>query len=301
MNTLVLRNEARKLTVSVIRAILVAGICFTILYPLLLKFAICFKSPEDLLDSSMAFLSRNPSFDTFKTAYQMMNYTESFLNTTLLCALSGLFHVISCTLVGYSLGRYKYKFKAIVFGFVIMTMIVPPQVISIPMYLSFGNVFGVSLIDNPVSLLLLYLTGNSLKSGLYIYLLTQFFRSLPKELEEAALVDGAGETKTMFFVMLPNARLMMITVFLFSFVWQWTDIFYTSMFFKNYELLSLNLGVVGSTYQQYMYTSKLPTHPMLISQMNNAGSVLFIVPLILIYLICNKYFVQGIERSGIVG
>jgi len=94
---------------------------------------------------------------------------------------------------------------------------------------------------------------------------------------------------------------MMITVFLFTFVWQWTDIFYTSMFFKNYELLSLNLGVVGSTYHQYMYNLKLPTHPMLISQMNNAGSLLFILPLILIYLICNKYFVQGVERSGIVG
>jgi len=298
MNTLAIRNEARKLTVSIIRATLIIGVCFTILYPLLLKFAICFKSPEDLLDSSMAFLSRNPTLKTLKTAYKMMNYTESFWNTALLCTLSGLFHVISCTLVGYSMGRYKYKLKSIIFGFVIMTLIVPPQVISIPMYLFFGNM---SLIDNPVSLLLLYLTGNSLKSGLYIYLLTQFFRSLPKELEEAALVDGAGELKTMFFVMLPNARLMMITVFLFTFVWQWTDIFYTSMFFKNYELLSLNLGVVGSTYHQYMYNLKLPTHPMLISQMNNAGSLLFILPLILIYLICNKYFVQGVERSGIVG
>ena len=302
MNKQVVNNEIRKLMVSVFRAVIITGICFTILYPLIIKFSICFKSSEDLLDNSMIFLARHPTLDVLKMAWEMIDYPGAILNTVLLCTLSGLFHVISCTLAGYSLGRFQYRFKGVIFILVILTLIVPPQVIAIPMYISFRNFLGFSLIDNPISLLLLYLTANSLKSGLYIYLLSQFFRNMPKELEEAALVDGAGSMKTMLYIMLPSARLMMITVFLFTFVWQWTDVFYSSMFFKNYSLLSLNLGVVGSTFAQHASNYlQISVHPMMVSQMNNAGSILFILPLVILYLVCNRYFVQGIERSGIVG
>ena len=303
MNKQVVNNEIRKYTVSVFRAIIIAGICFTILYPMFIKFTICFKSSEDLLDNSIIFLSRHPTLDVIKIASKMMNFSGGLLNTIILCSLSGIFHVISCTLVGYSLGRFQYRFKGIIFILVVLTLIVPPQVISIPMYISFRNFLGIgSLIDNPISLLLLYLTANSLKSGLYIYLLMQFFRNMPKEIEEAALVDGAGSMRTMLYIMLPNARLMMITVFLFTFVWQWTDIFYSSMFFKNFSLLSLNLGVVGTTFAQHASNYlNIAVHPMMVSQINNAGSILFIFPLVILYLICNRFFVQGIERSGIVG
>jgi multiple sugar transport system permease protein len=265
------------------------------------------------MDSSLIFLPKHFTLDGIFKAMTMMNFNEAFFNSFVISTLSGVLHVAACTVTAYSLATFNYPFKKLFYIAVIITFSVPPQLLSVPTYSVFKNfdIFGllriflpkgINLLDNPISLLTLYATANALKSGLYIYLLIQFFRSMPRELEEAALVDGAGFIKTFTKIMLPSARLMMVTIFLFTFVWQYTDIFYSSMFFRNFELMSIRLSIIGDTFLRYlMDVLKVPTQPLMVSQVVNAASILFILPILVIYLICNRFFVEGIERSGIVG
>jgi multiple sugar transport system permease protein len=243
---------------------------------------------------------------------EMMNYNSAFINSLLMSVLTGVLHVSACTLTAYSLAKFNFPLKKLFYIAVVMTFFIPPQLLSVPTYSVFKNfdIFGllrivlpkgINLLDNPVSLLFLYGTANALKSGLFIYLMIQYFRNIPKELDEAAAVDGASLSRTFLSVVIPSSRVMLVTIFLFTFVWQWTDLQYTSMFFKEFEVLSTKLQFVGQTYALFLQGQGAMDNPLLVSQMVSAGSIVFMVPLLILYIICNKFFVQGIERSGIVG
>ncbi len=297
---------------SLFRGVLLIGLSFVILYPLLLKLAISLRSAEDILDSSIILLPKHFTLYNLTNVMEVMNYGKAFVNTLLICTLSGLLHVFSCTLIAYSLAKFQFPGKKLVYMAVVLTFFVPPQLLSVPIYTVFRNfdLFGLlqavggrglNLLDKPVSLLLLYGTANALKSGLYVYLLIQFFRNMPRELDEAAAVDGASNTRVLLSVALPNARVMLVTVFLFTFVWQWTDLQYASMFFKNFEVLSTKLSVVGQSYALFLQAQGTLSTPLQVSQIVSAGSIVFLLPLLVLYLFCNRFFVQGIERSGIVG
>ena len=147
-------------------------------------------------------------------------------------------------------------------------------------------------------LIILSVGGLAFKNGLYIFMLRQFFRGVPDELEESAYIDGSGVFRTFATIILPLSIPMMITVFLFAFSWQWTDNFYTTLFFttsnKNIVLMpqiiktipkSLDIDYAGKNlYEAAIY---------------NTGGLMIIAPLIVMYLFCQKYLVQGIERSGL--
>jgi multiple sugar transport system permease protein len=282
----------------IFRMFIIVGIGFIILYPIFLKLSVALRSSSDLVDNSIMYIPKNPTADVFKLALELLNFKESFWMSLLICTVSAILQVISCTMAGYSFGRFRFPLKSLLFVLVIVVFLVPPQVNSLPLYIMF---YKLNLINNPVSLFLAYATANGIKSGLFIYLMMQYFKSIPAELEDAAMVDGAGLIGTMTKVILPNARTMMATVFLFTFVWQWTDTFYSTMFLSKYELLSINLGLLPNNMSMYIVnTLHIPGNPMLISQMANAGSILATIPLIIIYLFCNRFFVEGIEHSGLV-
>ncbi len=142
------------------------------------------------------------------------------------------------------------------------------------------------------------LLGCGLRSGLYIYIFNQFFRGLPKEIEEAALVDGAGTWYTYFFIMLRNAMPSVITVAVFSLVWQYNDTFYAKLF---HLPQSMSIGtrissLVANIANQYKIMDKTIQTLYL-----DAGIVLMMIPVVLIYIILQKQFIEGVERSGIVG
>lgn len=139
-----------------------------------------------------------------------------------------------------------------------------------------------------------------LKNGLYIYLARQFFRNMPKELEEAALIDGAGFAGTFFRVMLPSARPILTVIFLFSSVWQWTDIFYTSWFVPKLNTLSMQLNSLAYTVMDKENISQ-SLDQYYANQISATGCLLAILPLIVLYVLMQRQFIEGIERSGIVG
>ena len=172
-------------------------------------------------------------------------------------------------------------------------LIVPSQTIILPLYVNLNNFLGtgLSFIDTPFALLFLAITGLGLKNGLYIYMMRQFFRGMPKELEMSAYIDGAGHFRTFFSVMLPNASNMMITIFLFAFTWQWTDTTYNTMLMPNLNILTNTImNVTVSSGDDVTQTQALL----------DTSSLLLILPLLIVFLFAQRYFIQSIERSGLV-
>ena len=157
---------------------------------------------------------------------------------------------------------------------------------------------GLNLLDTYWPFILTSITAQGFKNGLYIFLMRQFFNGMPKELEEAAYIDGASALQTFYRVMVPSALPMMVTIFLFGFVWQWTDSFYSNLYLSDFQVMASSLGMLAS---KTFSTELSYVSPALVSMTNNTGTLLVILPLFIIYLFAQRYFVESIERSGIVG
>lgn len=308
-------HAAAKSAGSFVRAVIIIGICFTILQPLFVKLSVSFMDEQDLYDSSVKYIAKHFTLINYKMAIEGLNYWQLLLRTTTLSAGISLLQLFACLLTAYGFARFRFPFKKILFGCVILTLIVPPQVIMLPLFMKYRffdifNIFEtikggyVNLIDTYWPFIIQAATCMGLRNGLYIYLLRQFFKGMPRELEEAAFVDGSGKLRTFIQIMLPSAVPMMVTVFLFGFVWQWTDVFFTGLYLNTTSVMSTALNSLAVTvYKAYETNggSMDFISPGFVSMMNNTGTILSVVPLIILYLICQKYFVEGIERSGIVG
>ena len=299
----------------IVRAVIIIGICFIILQPLFTKVSVSFMDERDLYDSSVKYIAKHFTLNNYKMAIEGMDYGVVFVRTMLLSGGISLLQLFTCLLAAYGFARFRFPFKKVLFGCVIITLIVPPQIIMLPLFMRyrFFDIFGIfqaatgssiNLLDTFWPFILQACFCMGIRNGLYIYMLRQFFKGMPRELEEAAFVDGSGKLRTFLQIMVPSAVPMMVTVFLFGFVWQWTDSFYTSLYLKNTRLISSSLGNLAvRVYSAYENNggSMNFISPGFVSMMNNTGTILTVLPLIILYLICQKYFVEGIERSGIVG
>jgi multiple sugar transport system permease protein len=301
---------------AVLRGVIVIGICFLILHPIVSRVMISFMTEQDLFDQTVIYIPRRFTLANFATVWRAMNFAVPFFNSLRLTVLVSLLQVVSCALIGYGFARFDFPGKRIWFGLVIFTLIVPPQTVMIPLFLHFRffdvlGMFrlvtgeqGINLLDTIWPFVLMSATGMGLKSGLYIYIVRQFYRSVPRELEEAAYIDGAGVLKTFTMVMLPSGIPAFVTVFLFSFVWQWTDTFYSNLFLRNLitlprALSSLPLVISRQMYGEIGTLATMP--PAMASMYTNVGSLMLVAPLIVLYVVFQRYFVESVERSGMVG
>lgn len=297
-------SKVRSFLWTIIRAILIIGISYIILFPVLTKIPSSLMSESDLFDQTVRWIPRNVTVSNYFVVWEHMEYPLAFMNSMALALLVSLLQLISCTLIGYGFGRYDFRGKNFWFALVIFTLIVPPQMIMIPLYLNFRYFDFFGLIASPgINLLgsfwpfaLMSITGTGLRNGLFIYIMRQFFRGMPRDLEEAAYVDGAGALKTFVKVMLPGAVPALVIVFLFSFVWQWNDYFLTSIFMGNETVLPMTLdGLIRSVHGDEPVTGQYA------SLLNNTGSLLFIAPLLILYAAMQRYFIESVERTGLVG
>lgn len=305
----------------VFRFVILLGVSYVVLYPFFTKIAASFMSPEDFIDVTVMLIPKYPSLDQYKAIFLENDYISAFFNTLLLSLLCAVLQTFVSCLVGYGLAKFKFKGNALVFGAVILTMVVPHGTVYLSMFMQFryfdlfdcfglfesfrytgiidaiaGN-GGVQLTGTYWPLAILSATGLAFKNGLYVFMMRQFFRGVPDELEESAYIDGSGTFRTFLQIIIPLSVPMMITIFLFAFSWQWTDDFYTNMFISTNKI-TLMPDIVGipksleTTYAgQELYYSAI----------NNTCGLMIIMPLVIMYLFCQRYLVQGIERSGIVG
>lgn len=298
-------NKGALLIWSFIRGVIILGICYVIFYPLIVKIPSSFMREVDMFDKTVQFVPRMLYLENYRVVWEYMEYPLAFWNSVKLTTLVSILQLGACTFIGYGFARFRFLGRSLLFGAVVFSLVVPPQMIMIPLYLNFRYFTFFGLIPEPgINLLGSYwpfiftsLTGTGLRNGLFIYIMRQFFRGIPKSLEEAAYIDGAGPLRTFLRVMLPNAKPAMLTVFLFAFVWQWNDYFFTSIYMGNTKVLPVMLE--GVAFNVMKTASYISDHYR--SVLDNTGMVLFIIPLLVLYAILQRYFIEGVERTGLVG
>ena len=300
-----LKAKAVAALVSLLRTLLIIGLCYVILFPLFSKVSPAVMERRDLFDQTVRWIPRHPTLENFRVAFVNMSYGRAFLGSFVLSSSVSLLQLLVCTAVGYGFARFRFPGSGVLFWIAITTLVVPPLMMMLPLYLNFRYFNplgllpepGINLMNTYWPFILLSLTGNGLRNGLFIFIMRQFFRGMPRELEDAAYVDGAGALKTFSAVMLPGAIPALVIVFLFSFVWQWNDYFYSGMLMSNSKILpvmldKLAMATVGTDVEAHMHY---------VSLINNAGSLLFMAPLLVLYVFMQRYFVESIERTGLVG
>lgn len=217
------------------------------------KISTAVKDKADLYSPVVVWIPENFTMSNFLDAIRIMDYWETLFNTFALSATTTVLTAASCALAGYGFARLKFKGSQFMFACVILTILVPPTTILIPIYLNLKDFTlmgliplitgkSVNLLNSYWPFILTSLTANSLKAGLYIFIFRQFFRGIPKEVEEAAYIDGAGVGTTFTRIMMPNAIPAVITTTLFSFVWQWNDSFYTTTYLTSSKVMSTQLS-----------------------------------------------------------
>ena len=299
------------------RLLIFTGFSFIILYPLLYMLSVGFRQADDMADPMVIWIPKHLTLENIQDAFRLMDYPTSLRNSVTLGVVSSLLQILSCALVGYGFARFEFKGKRLLFALVLFTIIVPPQVIYAPTYLSYksfdffglgqigrlftGEPFTVNILNTGFSLYLPALLGVGIRSGLVIYIFRQFYRGLPHELEDAAYIDGCGFFRTFFRVILPNASAALLTVFLFSIVWYWNDYYYIAMYFSSTKTVSMALSLLPDALATNQATQSLSGDPYLIGTRLQAGALLAIAPLLILYLFLQRYFTQGFERTGLTG
>ena len=209
------------------------------------------------------------------------------------------------SMAGYSLARYKSFGHKFAFFFMILAMLVPPQTIIVPQYLLYANM---GWLNSYLPLIIPSFFGFGLKGALFIYIFRQFFLSQPRELEEAARVDGCGFIRTFIYIIFPVARSIYIVVLVLALVWHWSDFFEPSMYINKSDMamLSMRLQAISDTLRLFS-ADVLETNYGVTdtNTINNAvlmaGTFIVVLPVLLIYSLLQKQFIQGIERSGLTG
>jgi multiple sugar transport system permease protein len=306
-NGILLNETIKKYAISIFRGILLFGMCFMILQPLLNKIALSFMAEKDLYDTTIILIPKHFSINNWQVASDLLNYKTTLFNTAWVSVLVSIIEVSMCCLVGYGFSRFQFPLKRFWFFCVILVIVIPPQTISTSLFLHFRyfNLFGatVNLRGSILPYVMLCFGCMGLKNGLYIFMIRQFFMGFPFELEEAAYVDGCGPFKTFFRIMIPGAKPIITSCFLFSFVWQWTDSFYSSLFLGRLQLLSINLASIVERFGSYLAMINgggSTLAPQGYAQaVLSTGVLMTVLPLILLYLFCQKLFVESLASTGV--
>ncbi len=312
--------KAGKLAWSLARGFLLFILSFVILYPLLKTISRAFMPFEQYSDPSIVWVPKSLTLVNIRAAAATMNYGQTILHTAILCLGCAVLQVASSACIGYGFGRFRFPCKGLLFGLVIITIVVPTSLVYIPMMMQyrFFDWFGVLRVVSwftgefkPDNLLGEYWTfflpsalGVGVRSGLFIYIFRQFFRNVPRELEEAAKIDGCGPWRTFLRVMVPNAGNSAITVFLFSVVWHWNETMMSNAFFPSNKTLAVTVDNISSSIDAAVsagYYEAVGRNWASAQGMRYGALILFLIPMLLLYIVAQRYFIEGVESSGIKG
>lgn len=302
-----------KMFSALLRWLFLIAIAYVILYPLFYMLSMSFRATQDFYDVTVVWVPKTFTVEHFKFIFEKLNLIKPLLLTGVITILCTLAEMIICSTIGYGFARFKFKLSNILFVLVVFTIMVPPQMLNMSNYLLMKNfdIFGfieaitghtssINLLDSIWAFLLPAITGQGIRSGLMIMIFRQFYASLPVELEEAALIDGCGFTKTYLRIMAPNLSNTFCLCAIFSIVWYWTDYFYSLTYLptnKNMALQIENIHEVVRTALAYVGDTSM--YNMIPKQ--QAACLLFILPLVIFFLIIQKSFSRSIENSGLVG
>lgn len=276
------KSTSRRIELIIIGIIL--GICTIIcIFPFIWMVSTSLKSTAEAYSFPPTLIPKRPMFSNFKNGFAKADFVQFTKNTIFLTLVCTVGTVISSAVVAYGFARFKARGSNILFLCLMGTMMLPTQVTLVPQYLLY---YKLGMVDTYWPMIFpAWLGGGAFN----IFLYRQFFLSLPKELNEAATIDGANSWQTFFHIILPSVKPVSLAVGVMSLVYNWND-FYTPLIYLNTTskfTVSIGLQFLNSS----MGTTK-------IGQMM-AVALVTLLPVLVIFFVCQKYFVQGIKMSGL--
>ncbi|WP_442956392.1 carbohydrate ABC transporter permease [Paenibacillus sp. YIM B09110] len=290
------READRGLLFRLFMYVLLIDVAFIYLKPVFYMVTTMVKNAGDLLDPAVIWVPSAIYGGHIAEAFRMLHYAGSFALSSGLSLLVAVLQVLSCAVAGYAFARLDFPLKKLWFAALLFTFIMPPQVTILPSILMFKDL---GWINTVLPMVVPALFGHGLKGALFVIIFRQFFGTLPKEMEEAARIDGAGAFRIFFRVMLPISRSAIIVVFLFSFVWTWNDAYFPSMYMFGASDVPLSVGMAKLNASLSMESDQGGLR-VFVEPLKMAASFLIILPLLVLYAFTQRWFVEGVERTGLV-
>ncbi len=263
--------------------LLLSAIALTMLFPLFWLLSTSLKSPsEDIFSFSAQLLPTHPTFKNFQQVWQNYPFGQYLFNSTLVAVLTVSFNLLFCSLAAYPLARLNFRGRDLIFAGVVSTIMIPFQIVMIPLY-----ILTVQLGLRNTYLGIIF---PGLASAFGIFLLRQAFQGVPKELEEAARMDGCSELGIWWHVMLPAVRPALATLAIFVFIGAWSDFLWPLIVLDRPEYYTLPLGV-----------AKLASALDLDWRLIAAGSIISIAPVLILFLFLQRYIIPTDVGSGVKG
>lgn len=285
--------------------VLLISIGFVYLYPLLYMISRSFMTVSDLLDSSIQWLPTSVYFDNYKNAARAMDFWKTFKDSVLVAGIPTLINVVVCATVGYGFARYEFPGKKVLMGLLIFSFILPPQITMMPTYAFYTDI---GIVNSLKAFIIPSILGQGLKAQIFILIFWQFFRQVPQALIEAAKIDGAGHFKSFARISIPSAAPAILVVFLFSIVWYWNESYLTQLYvvgmLQDSESALSTLVVSLKTFDTAYSTAASQSGGTMVSINENikmAGTMLSILPLLIMYFVLQRQFVESVDRTGITG
>lgn len=310
-----LKKKTVSIAISAFRYLMLTVVGYIVLYPLLYMISGSIKPMKALLDVKFIWIPRYVSLDTFKTAFEYLDFIPSLARTVSLQIVSALIEIFICSLIAYGFARFDFKFKKIATVFLMLSLMIPLPMYSLSLSVNFrqldflgilglldkmtGIDLRLNLFDTNWVYWLPSIFGVGIRAGMMIYIYIQFFRGLPGELEDAAYVDGAGPIRTFLQIALPSSSVVIVTVSVLSVVWHWNENYLASLCFTNEtKPLSVMLSQIEiPLHQDGLWLGTQPIANTIVF----ASSVAFITIPLILYLILQRKFVKSIDRIGITG
>lgn len=275
---------------------LLISFSYIYLYPVLFMTVNSLMSVDDLINPGVKWIPTSLEIENYRRAIQVLELPGSVLTTTTYVLKVSISVTLSSAVIGYGFARFRFPLKNVLFVLMLATFILPSQVTMVANMVIFKNL---SLMSTQKAMIYPAILGQGVNAAIYILIFYQFFKTIPTVLMESAEVDGASQFKIFTNIAVPLAIPSFLIVFLFSFVWYWNETFITSLYVGSRITLPLKLQAFRASYETLFppgtFGSELNEAIML------AGNMLTILPLLVLYFVAQRYFVESIDRTGITG
>ncbi|MDG4791407.1 carbohydrate ABC transporter permease [Micromonospora sp. WMMD1102] len=270
-----------------VRVVLLVGVLGFVLYPLLWMVGSSLKSPSEVV-SNLSVIPQDITWANYPDGWSYvrnLSFGRFFLNSTVIALATVVANAVSCLVAAYAFARLRFRLRRAWFAVMIGTLLLPSHVLIVPQYVMF-NYFG--WIDTPLPLIVPKLLATE---AFFVFLMVQFMRGIPRELDDAAKIDGCSPYGVFRHVILPLSRPALVTTAIFSFIWTWNDFFTQLVYLPSPTSYTVPIGLrlfIDSSGQ----TSLGPMFAM---------SVLSLLPVFVFFLAFQRMLVQGINTSGLKG
>ena len=275
-------------------------LAFVFLYPFVYMIITSLKTYSDLNDITVRWIPKSLHWINYARAYDTLNYLPYFKNSVFVTALCTAGHLLSCSFVAYGFARFRFPFRNVLFGAVLLTFIIPVQTVVIAQYLNFSQL---KWIGTYLPLIVPTFFGFGLQGGLFIFIFRQFFLGLPYELEDVARIDGCNSFSMFFRIMFPISKSSILVSAVFSMVWHWNEYYETTLYItKSSKFL---LPQILPQLYDFILTKASNYKGIEMRLIYNdavvmAATFLVILPLLAVYFVLQKHFATGIERTGLI-